>query len=302
MDNTTTTAIADIISDHFSAGIRIENDVLSFACSTLSATTPDELKSLLYDPAEYGEGLLDLVFSPDEKIKYAIEPLIPYAGVPAPAQLDIISSVAARISSVRIYLDYPEQFADRGVTGSLISLFLKKLNCGKDINFLHIPSEATHSLRHAYVMGRIMLRSMDFFVTEKREKFIDRLVYVLAVRYGLEEVYVLRCLELSLKIFRDIEDDLDIYTLVSEKIRVNRAIIERKKMFVEYNRTHSMEFLMSQKIYDPPENMDFLVEEMLLAEIINSAVFGNTEESSRGQFLSPEILFEELRKLVLHKT
>jgi hypothetical protein len=302
MDNTTTAAIADVISDHFSAGIRIGADVLSFAYSTLSAATPDELISLLFDPAEYGEGIIDLVFSPDEKIKYAIETLIPHAGVPAPVQRDIISSVAARISSVRIYLDYPEHYADRSVTGSLISLFMKKLYLAKKINFLYIPSEATQLVRHAYVMARMMLRSMDFPVTEKREKFIEKLVSVLAVRHGLEEHYVLKCLELSLKIFRDIEDDLDIYTLVSEKIRVNQAILERKKFFGEYHRTHSMEFLMSQKISDPPENIDGLLEDILLAEIINSAVFENTEESSPGQHPSPEIFVEELRKLVLHKT
>lgn len=172
MDNTTTAAIADVITDHLSAGIRIGDDVLSFAYSTLSAATPDDLKSLLVDPAEYGEGLVDLVFSPDEKNKYAIEPLIPYTGVPAPAQLEIVYSVAARVSSVRIYLDYPEHYTDRGVTVSLITLFFKKLQCGKKIDFLHIPADAAQTAVHAYVMARIVISSMDFPVTVKREKFI----------------------------------------------------------------------------------------------------------------------------------
>lgn len=113
---------------------------------------------------------------------------------------------------------------------------------------------------------------------------------------------MLRCLELTLKIFRDIEDDLEIYTLVSEKIRVNRTIIERKKMFWDYLRIHSMEFLMSQKMYDPPENMDCLMEEIILAEIINSAVLGNEDESSPGPSASPEMLFDELRKHALRES
>ena len=301
MNEPTIAAIADMICEYFTGGIRLGDDILSFAYSTLGASTPAELEPLLLDPAEYGEGMLDLVFSPSENITFDIEPLVPPEGIPSQAQEDIVALVSGRVHLVRIYLEFPSLFANRSLTRSLVSGFVKKLKLGKEIRYLPVPGDAGMATRHVIVAARVMARAMEFTATAKRETFIERLAGQLVLPGGLEERLVLKCLGLILRLFRDIPDDLDIADLMLQKIQLNRAIMERKKFFDEYQRTHTMEFLMCQKIYDPPESIDAMAEEIALIEIIKAAVYGWRSSEYADDRSDMGALVREWERLQLHE-
>jgi hypothetical protein len=296
-----TAAIADVLCVYFTGGIRLGEDVLSFAHSTLGAATFTELEPLLIDPAEYGEGLLELVFSPPHTVSLKIEPLVPDDGIQAATQLDIAKRVAGRIPSVRLYIEYPGTFADRALTPSIIAGFVKKMKLGKQIRCLHLPVDPGSPSRHTLLSARMLIRSIDFRVTPGRESFITSLMNRLVIEHGLGERLALRCLELVVRLFRDMEDDIDIPVLLSHKIQLNRAVMERKRFFNEYQRTHTMEFLMCQKIYDPPESIGTMMEEIALAEIVNAAVFGRSGGTCVGEGPSLGSLIREWEQLALRE-
>jgi hypothetical protein len=124
----------------------------------------------------------------------------------------------------------------------------------------------------------------------------------LVIAHGLGERLALRCLELVVRLFRDMEDDIDIPVLLSHKIQLNRAVIERKRFFNEYQRTHTMEFLMCQKIYDPPESIGTMMEEIALAEIVNEAVFGRSGDTYTGDGPSLGSLVRAWEQLALRES
>jgi len=76
------TAVVNILTAYFFSGIRMNDDILSFARSALNVTTPDELMSLVLDEDEYGGGIVDLLFSPENGIRTEIEQVIPPAVIP----------------------------------------------------------------------------------------------------------------------------------------------------------------------------------------------------------------------------
>jgi len=133
-----------------------------------------------------------------------------------------------------------------------------------------------------FIRARVMLRSGVFTSTPLREHFLGKLFTSLMRHDEIGEQLVIDCLDFIIRLFRGRGEDIDVNTLLSDKININRSIIERKKYFIEYSRTSSMEYLMSQKIYDPPESMNSLMRDIILANIINYVVSENTDALVQG--------------------
>lgn len=277
------TVVVDILTGYFLSGIRMNDDILSFARSSLNVATPDELMSLVLDEDEYGGGIVDLLFSPDNGIRTEIEQVIPPAGIPIEYHKHINSSVAERIHSVRLYLPGDDNQVLINLSEQMIRRFVKKLHLEKNLEYMGMPFPDNPVKPAMIIRARVMLRSGVFTSTPRREHFIGRLLPSLMRHDEIGEQLVIDCIDFIIRLFRGLGDDIDVDTLLTEKINLNRAIIERKKIFIEYSRASSMEYLMSQKIYDPPESMNSLLRDIVLADIINYVVSGTTDAMVQGE-------------------
>jgi len=276
------TAVVNILTAYFFSGIRMNDDILSFARSALNVTTPDELMSLVLDEDEYGGGIVDLLFSPENGIRTEIEQVIPPAGIPIEYHKYINSSVAERIHSVSLHLPGDDDPVVINLSEQMICRFVKKLHLEKNLEYMGIPFPDNPVKPGMFIRARVMLRSGVFTSTPLREHFLGKLFTSLMRHDEIGEQLVIDCLDFIIRLFRGRGEDIDVNTLLSDKININRSIIERKKNFIEYSRTSSMEYLMSQKIYDPPESMNSLMRDIILANIINYVVSENTDALVQG--------------------
>lgn len=272
-------AVADYLSGLFRKGIQISEESIAFADSALNARSNDELRSLLQDADEYGGGLIDLVFSPDERTRIGIERLIRPEGIPLDRHGDIVARLSARNDAVTIYLPGSGEHVVIYPSERLMRRFIGALHLEKDLGYMRVADTESPSNRDVCIRARVLLRSRSFTSTRRRELYLGRLLAVLLGKKEVNKSCLLDCLDFIVRLFRDIADDIDVDALVSQKIIRNNGIIERKMTFSEYSRSHSMEYLMSQRIFDPPESMDFLMKEALLADIVTCVV---SERESNG--------------------
>lgn len=272
-------AVADYLSGLFREGISIGEESIAFADSALNARSNDELRSLLQDADEYGGGLVDLAFSPDERTRIGIERLIRPEGIPLDRHGDIVARLYARNDEVKICLPGSGGHVFIHPSEPLLRRFVGALHLEKDLGYIRVADTEGPSNRDVCIRARVLLRSRAFTSTRRRELYLGRLLAVLLKIKEVNESCLLDCIDFVVRLFRDITDDIDVDMLVSQKTIRNNGIIERKRIFSEYSRTHSMEYLMSQRIFDPPETMDSLMKEVLLADIVTCVV---SERASNG--------------------
>jgi hypothetical protein len=280
-DSLASEKIATVISGFIISGIPAAKDVLSFAESTLGIADVNELVRVLSEADSYGEGLIDLVFSPHQGLRIAIEPFIPPGGL-SPEEISIIIGLILHdMKSVRVLIADADITADVALTEPLIGRFMQKLNLRKPLPFRDTDLIFDSLSDEAIVSIRVLIRNSRYQSSPDRDRTIVSLINGLGRMTGGGDTGIIHDSLIQLiELFNENIAIGDFHSFLSVKKHQYAEILEKSARFSEYLSRYSMEFLMSNKIQPPAAGIDEMRKKIYLIDLISTAVFGKPAESS----------------------
>ncbi len=268
------TSIYSVIDSFFTGGISASDEILSFAESTLGIDPIKDLSSLLSSGDPDLDGLLDLLFSPDQELKMSMEPFIQLEGINADDVSSLRGMILEKHNTVMVMLGVSDINVPVILTEPLLNRFLCKLNLEKSISSMNTGDLPSIFSEEDIMSFRVLLRHSRYHPSAYSDMIIISLLNGLVlITGGHKPVIVHDCLSHLLELFSENPEHGDLRSLLSMKMRYYRDMLEKAAQFGDYLGKYTMEFLMSQKIQPPTINVEEIRKKMHLTDLISTAVF-----------------------------
>ncbi|MGW8187714.1 MAG: hypothetical protein ACWGNK_10620 [Desulfobacterales bacterium] len=271
------------------AGIEVGPDLLGYIDATFSNPTVTDLERVIADESDpEREGLLELIFFPDEPMQQKLEELLPEAGGLGQGDVD---AVAAELSARRIHaaLVFPDQ-RDRLAVDfppRLVTTFLQRLNLTRRIEPRLAMAISTHVAPLDRIAVRVKLRNARKHTGEGKALFLCDFLSKLG---GDEQM--LACLEFTLGFLEDIEDDADVYAALMKRRRIGWQQLHKSVQFEEKLKQDNIETLMLRGERAPHVSREELLKTIAFIERISLAVFGRLDPLDFGLLESADFAFQ----------
>ncbi|HPC42769.1 MAG TPA: hypothetical protein PLD91_17755 [Spirochaetota bacterium] len=281
-------SIAQAIIEFFSKGVTAGKDIVLFAESTLGIGNAAELANLLSEPDSYGEGLVDLVFSPENALRKTIEPHIPFQGL-SPSDMDAVAAmVAYNLAMINVI------FEGTGITCAvtmnqlLVTEFTRKLNLSISLPFHSRNDFPEYLSDEAVIALRVLVRNSRYRSAAEHDRVIISLLKGLGRPTGGDDMSLIAdCLSLLLELFNGSQAACEGYAMLSaEKIRCE-DILQKASQFGEYIARYSMEFLMANKVQPPAADIEDIRRKIYLLDLISTSVYGRRAGGSANVLTLP---------------
>lgn len=264
--------LAARIAQLLGAGIDAGPDLCGYIAATYSHPSPSELERILGDDSDpEREGLLELIFFPDEPFQQNLEDLLPEDGGLEQADVETIAAdlIARRLrctlifSGGRLAIDFAPDS---------VHTFLERLNLTRPIQPLLAAAISTRVAPAGRVAARVKLRNSRNTGGAVKEGFLSDLFAGL----GLDDQF-LTCLDFALDFLEDIQEGDDIYTMLMDRRRTGRLLLRKAAQFEQKLKQDNIETLMLRGERAPHVSRDELLQAIILIERISLAVFGRLD-------------------------
>ena len=277
------------IEELLRTGIEVGPDLLGYIDATFSNPSVRDLENIIADESDpEREGLLELIFFPDEPMQQNLEELLPEEG--SLAQVDV-DTVAAELCARRIQtaLDFPDR-RDRLAVDfppGLVTTFLQRLNLTRRIE----PRLATAiSALVAPVdrnAARVKLRNTRKPMGDGKVLFMCDFL----AKLGGDD-QLLACLDFTVSFLEDIEDGADVYAAVMNRRRIGWHLLQKSAQFEEKLKQDNIETLMLRGERAPHVSKEELLKTIALIERIGLAVFDRLDPLDFGLLESADFAFQ----------
>ncbi len=260
--------LAERIAQLLGAGIDAGPGLCAYIAATYSHPSLAELERILGDEADPDrEGLLELVFFPDETLQHHIEDLLPEDGGLEQADL---AALAADLSSrrLRCALVLPEGRLTVDFQPHAAESFLLRLNLTRPIEPHLARVIATEVAPAGRLAARVSLRNSRNTAGAVKERFLSDFFTALG-----READFLTCLDFALDFLEDIQEGSDIYAALMSRRRTGRMLLYKAAQFEQKLRHDNIETLMLRGERAPHVSKDELLQTIGLVERISRAVF-----------------------------
>lgn len=274
MESATGNSIIKSINHCLHQGINAGKDVISFAESTLGIATIDDLARIISGPDSSDTGLLDLIFSPGNDLRKAIEPHVPLQGL-TPDEADAIAgTISGDVHTADVIFAGTGVIVAVNITPALVAGFINKLNLCKVLPF-RTPADFPDYLSDETVIAlRVLVRTSRYRSGTDHDAVIVTLIKGLGRLTGGDDTpLIAECLSLLLELFNENQAARDSSAMLSAEKRRYEDILRKASQFGEYIARYSMEFLMANKVQPPAADIGEIRRRLYLLDLISMAVF-----------------------------
>ncbi|MEJ2475202.1 MAG: hypothetical protein P8Y74_15115 [Desulfobacterales bacterium] len=260
------------IEELLRAGIEVGPDLLGYIDATFSNPSVKELEGIVADESDpEREGLLELIFFPDEPMQQKLEELLPEAGGLGQGDVDAIAAElsARRIHTALVFSDRRDRLAVEFPPG-LVTTFLQRLNLTRRIESR--LAKAISTLVVDRIAVRVKLRNTRKHMGDGKVLFLCDFLSKLG---GDDQLLV--CLEFTLNLLEDIEDDADVYAVLMNRRRIGWQLLQKSAQFEEKLKKDNIETLMLRGERAPHVSKEELLKTIAFIERISLAVFGRLD-------------------------
>ncbi|MFZ0132885.1 MAG: hypothetical protein WAK95_10110 [Desulfobacterales bacterium] len=264
--------LAERIAQLLGAGIETGPDLREYIDATYSQPSPADLERILADESDPDrEGLLELIFFPDEPLQQNLEDLLPEEGGLEQADVE---SIAADLTArhLRCTLIFSDGRLAIDFTPDSVRTFLERLNLTCPIPPHLAMAIATRVVPAGRVAARVKLRNSRNTGGAVKEGFLSDFFAGL----GRDNQF-LTCLDFVLDFLEDIDEGDDIYTALMDRRRTGRMLLHKAAQFEQKLRHDNIETLMLRGERAPHVSRDALWQSIFLIERISLAVFGRLD-------------------------
>jgi hypothetical protein len=290
------------IEELLRAGIEVGPDLLGYIDATFSNPSVKELEGIVADESDpEREGLLELIFFPDEPMQQKLEELLPEAGGLGQGDVDAVAAElsARRIHTALVFSDWRDRLAV-DFPPALVTTFLQRLNLTRRIEPRLAMAISTHVAPVDRIAVRVKLRNIRKHMGDGKVLFLCDFLSKLG---GDDQL--LACLEFTLNFLEDIEDDADVYAVLMNRRRIGWQLLQKSAQFEEKLKKDNIETLMLRGERAPHVSKEELLKTIAFIERISLAVFGRLDpldfdllESADFAFRSHADLGEIIRRMI----
>ncbi|MGA9534567.1 MAG: hypothetical protein WBR24_01545 [Desulfobacterales bacterium] len=290
------------IEELLRAGIEVGPDLLGYIDATFSNPSVKELEGIVADESDpEREGLLELIFFPDEPMQQKLEELLPEAGGLGQGDVDAVAAElsARRIHTALVFSDWRDRLAV-DFPPALVTTFLQRLNLTRRIEPRLAMAISTHVAPVDRIAVRVKLRNIRKHMSDGKVLFLCDFLSKLG---GDDQL--LACLEFTLNFLEDIEDDADVYAVLMNRRRIGWQLLQKSAQFEEKLKKDNIETLMLRGERAPHVSKEELLKTIAFIERISLAVFGRLDpldfdllESADFAFRSHADLGEIIRRMI----
>jgi hypothetical protein len=271
------------------AGIVVGPELLGYIDATFSNPTVTDLEGIVADESDpEREGLLELIFFPDETMQQKLEELLPEAGGLGQGDVDAVAAElsARRIHTALVFSDRRDRLAV-DFPPALVTTFLQRLNLTRRIEPRLAMAISTHVAPVDRIAVRVKLRNTRKHMGEGKALFLCDFLCKLG---GDDQL--LACLEFTLSFLEDIEDDTDVYAALMKRRRIGWQQLHKSVQFEEKLKQDNIETLMLRGERAPHVSREELLKTIAFIERISLAVFGRLDPLDFGLLKSADVAFQ----------
>ncbi len=276
-------SLAGAIARQLEKGILLSKALLFFAESTYGLL-PEELEGVLHDDSsDQADTLRSLIFTPDEHLRLAVEPILLKRSC-SPQEKDAVAAELTRTMPF-IYLftgDQTAGFRARLDACDFVHL-VEKLHLDKSIDQRLTAALQKNLDEHACLTARIMVRSCPDRLSSAKIDFLC--LFIESCTNTRDDFLVL--FETTLRLLGEIsmvEDNTDCAEFFLAR---KQALIKSLKEIAEFEQKrdhYSMEYLMMQRYRVPPQSRENVLDELRRLMIITDEILGLEDHRSPVQF------------------
>jgi len=290
------------IEELLRAGIEVGPDLLGYIDATFSNPSVKDLEVIVADESDpEREGLLELIFFPDEPMQQKLEELLPEAGGLGQGDVDAIAADLStrRIHTALVFSDWRDRLAV-DFPPALVTTFLQRLNLTRRIEPRLARAISTHVAPVDRIAVRVKLRNARKHMGDGKVLFLCDFLS----RLGGDD-QLLACLDFTLNFIEDIEDDADVYAVLMNRRRIGWQLLQKSAQFEEKLKQDNIETLMLRGERAPHVSKEELLKTIAFIERISLAVFGRLDpldfdllESADFDFRSDADVGEIIRRMI----
>lgn len=268
--------IASLIADHLNRGLDADDDVIFFVESTLGLDSPAAIESLLSGEENYGNGIIDLIFTASQTLRLAIEPLIPRKGLSAADTEELTNIILDSVRNVPLRFPGVDTVVTVALSRKILGAYISHLKLWKAISCFDDADLFSPDSGMWYRSARLSVRDISGTTSAGGDTFIKDLTTLLLSDRTLSGETALEALTFVLKRFSESGADADYFSMIAVRKRACGRIIAEIAQFNDFARRYSMEYLLSLRINPPAADIEELYREIYLADLVCQAVFGRT--------------------------
>jgi hypothetical protein len=284
------------------AGIEVGPDLLGYIDATFSNPSVKDLEGIVADESDpEREGLLELIFFPDEPMQQKLEELLPEAGGLGQNDVDAVAAelYTRRIHSALVFSDRRDRLAVDFPPG-LVTTFLQRLNLTRRIEPRLAIAISTLVAPVDRIAVRVKLRNTRKQMGDGKVRFLCDFL----AKLGRDD-QLLACLDFMLNFLEDIEDGADVYAALMNRRRIGWQLLQKSAQFEEKLKKDNIETLLLRGERAPHVSKEELLKTIAFIERISLAVFGRLDpldfdllESADFAFRSHADLGEIIRRMI----
>jgi hypothetical protein len=270
------------------AGIEVGPDLLGYIDATFSNPSVKDLEGIVADESDpEREGLLELIFFPDEPMQQKLEELLSEEGGLEQGGVDAVAAElsARRIQTALVFSGRPGRLAVDFSPG-LVTTFLQRLNLTRRIEPRLAIAISTLVAPVDRIAVRVKLRNTRKPMGDGKIRFLCDLL----AKLGRDD-QLLACLDFTLSFLEDIEDGADVYAALMNRRRISWLLLRKSAQFEEKLKQDNIETLMLRGERAPHVSKEELLKTIALTERISLAVFDRIDPLDCGLRESADYVF-----------
>lgn len=257
--------IASNVLERFRSGLDLDNDTRHFLVSCEGLPDDTAITSFLNDRDSDYSPVYELIFYPDEAMRFRIETLIPARGLDQ-AEIDGVLSIAGSgMNDIPVNTGSSVVILPCARFRSGVLRYIKKLNLDIDTDIFPVMDAEN------FIQERMMLRSGRFLCTGETAEFLAALALRAREREHPGRAELFRFALNSVCVAKGrVLDQL-------EKIKYfYESAIREAAEFRDILGKYSMEFIMAKKMAVPLTGFDEASEAIRKIDVITGLVYGIT--------------------------
>jgi hypothetical protein len=269
-------------------GIEVGPDLLGYIDATFSNPTVRDLERIVADESDpEREGLLELIFFPDEPMQQKLEELLPEEGGLGPDDVDALSDeLSARCIQTALVFSDRQGRLSVDFPPALVTTFLQRLNLTRRVEPRVAMAISTFVAPVDRIAVRVKLRNSRKPMGNGKVRF---LCDFLAKLGGDDQL--LACLDFTLSFLEDIQDGADVYAALMNRRRISWQLLQKSARFEEKLKQDNIETLMLRGERAPHISKEELLKTIAFIERISLAVFDRLDPLDSGLLKSADLEF-----------
>ena len=271
------------------AGIEVGPDLLGYIDATFSNPSVRDLEGIVADESDpEREGLLELIFFPDEPMQQKLEELLPEEGGLGQGDVDDLAAElsARRIQTMLVFSDRRDRLAVDLPPG-LVTTFLQRLNLTRRIEPRLAMAISTLAAPADRIAVRVKMRNNRKPMGDGKVRFLCDFLDKLG-----GEDRLLACLDFTLSFLEDIEDGADVYAALMNRRRIGWQLLQKSAQFEEKLKQDNIETLMLRGERAPHISREELLKTIAFIERISLAIFNRLDPLDFGLLESADFAFQ----------